>query len=189
MNIYDIFMLPLEKRILRNIRKEIIPNAYGQVLEIGYGTGANFPFYDPEKIRCISALDRYTNNPSNQIPGLRVTFLEGSAENLPFGNNAFDTVVETLVFCSVQDLNTAIDEVFRVLKPGGTFIFIDHVLPPNEKLSSLFKATNKIWPKIAGGCNLTRQPHMKVETKGFQIITTGGSGFHIFRWGIVKKPE
>lgn len=187
MNIYDIIMLPLEKKILKDIRREIIPKAYGNVLEIGYGTGANFPFYNIDEVSRFSALDLHAGHISRQNRGLSVEFFEGCAESLPFSDNLFDTVVETLVFCSVEDLESSIGEVFRVLKPGGTFIFIDHVLPPNKRLAHLFKAINKVWPKIAGGCNLTREPHLIIDGKGFQMKKSGGSGFDIFRWGVAQK--
>lgn len=187
MNIYDIFMSPLEKRVLARTRKKIIPRAFGNVLEIGYGTGVNFQYYNPASIKSISALDMQSTSSVKTKAKLTIKFFEGRAENLPFADESFDTVVETLVFCSVGSLDTAISEVLRVLKPGGIFIFIDHVLPEKKGLDSLFKVTNTVWPKIAGGCNLTREPHKLIEAAGLVIDQSGRSGHDVFRWGIGRK--
>lgn len=185
MNIYDIFMSPLEKSVLARIRKKIIPRALGNVLEIGYGTGVNFQYYNPVSVKSISALDiKSTLSVKAKLP---IKLYEGRAENLPFADESFDTVVETLVFCSVESLDTAISEVLRVLKPGGIFIFIDHVLPEKKGHASLFKVTNTVWPKIAGGCNLTREPHKLIEAAGLVIDQSGRSGHDVFRWGIGRK--
>lgn len=187
MNIYDIFMSPLEKRVLAKIRKNIIPRAFGNVLEIGYGTGVNFQYYNPVSIKSISALDIQSTFSVKTKAKLPIGFFEGRAENLPFLDGSFDTVVETLVFCSVENLDTVINEVLRVLKPGGIFIFIDHVLPEKKILASLFKITNTVWPKIAGGCNLTREPHKLIEDAGFVIEQSGRSCHNVFRWGVGRK--
>lgn len=187
MNIYDIFMSPLEKRILTRIRKNIIPRAFGNVLEIGYGTGVNFQYYNLSTVKSISALDTQSTSTVKMKTELPIQFFEGRAEDLPFLDEAFDTVIETLVFCSVNKLDNAINQVLRVLKPGGIFIFMDHVLPEKKSMASLFKATNTVWPKIAGGCNLTREPHKLIEASGLVIEQSGKSGHDIFRWGIGRK--
>lgn len=187
MTIYDLFMTPLENRILSRIRSNIISKAYGSVLEIGYGTGANFRYYNPALISQLYALELCTNDIAKSKASFSVEFSEGRAEMLPFEAAFFDSVVETLVLCSVENLSESIGEVFRVLKPGGFFIFIDHVLPERKGLASLFKATNIFWPRIAGGCSLTREPHKAIEAAGFSIEESGSSGFDVFRWGIAKK--
>ncbi|MEA4902982.1 class I SAM-dependent methyltransferase [Desulfitobacterium sp.] len=186
MNFYDLFMSPLEKNILAKIRKDIISKAFGNVLEIGYGTGVNFQYYNHTAVKSISALDI---KPSALVVKTEIplNFFEGKAEDLPFVDESFDTVVETLVFCSVKNPKNAVKEVWRVLKPGGLFIFTDHVLPEGKNMAALFKATNTIWPKIAGGCNLTREPHKLIEASGFVLEESGKSGHDIFRWGIGRK--
>lgn len=186
MNFYDAFMSPLEKIILAKIRRNIIPLAFGNVLEIGYGTGVNFQYYNRSSVKNLSALDMHPASSVKTKATLPVKFFEGQAENLPFAKESFDTVVETLVFCSVESLNTAISEIRRVLKPGGIFIFMDHVMPEKKGLAFLFNITNTVWPKIAGGCSLTREPHKAIEAAGFFIEQAGGSGHDVFRWGIAK---
>lgn len=186
MNLYDILMSPFEKSMLTSIRKNIIPRAFGNVLEIGYGTGVNFQYYNLTNVKKITALDAQTSTVSTNTE-LPIEFFKGQAENLPFEDESFDTVVETLVFCSVKNLDAAINEVLRVLKPGGIFIFMDHVLPEGKNMAALFKVTNTVWPKIAGGCNLTREPHKLIAASGLVIEQSGTVGHDIFRWGISRK--
>lgn len=187
MNIYDAVMKPLEKNILANIRKDLMPRAFGDVLELGVGTGANFKYYDPARIKSFTALDIRLKSVAGSRAGFPVGFVEGRAERLPFSDNHFDTAVETLVFCSVRDLQVSVGEVFRVLKPGGILIFIDHEKPPEGRLASAFGAVNLLWPKIAGGCNLTREPHKLIEAVGFAVEESGCAGRDIFHWGIARK--
>lgn len=187
MNLYDTFMRPLEKNVLSDLREKLIPMASGDVLELGYGTGVNFRYYDRASVRSLSALDPHLRPVAKTRARFPVEFVEGRAENLPFPDRRFDTVVETLVFCSVQDLHQSIDEVFRVLRPGGIFIFIDHVKPQGRNLSFLFRAVNTFWPRIAGGCHLTREPDRFIAAAGFRIEKSGTAGRDIFHWGIGRK--
>lgn len=187
MNIYDTIMKPLEKNILTEIREKLIPIASGNILELGYGTGVNFQYYDPASITDLFALDILSRSIARTKARFPIMFVEGHAEEIPFPDQYFDTVVETLVFCSVQNLNKSIDEVLRVLKPGGIFIFIDHVKPPERNLSFLFKAINIFWPTIAGGCHLTREPDKLIAAAGFRIEQSGTAGRDIFHWGIGRK--
>lgn len=94
-NFYDMFMAPLEKRVLARIRGRIIPQSFGNVLEIGYGTGANFPYYKAALVKKISALDKRDPSSTNQKTAIPLELYQGRAENLPFPEETFDTVVET----------------------------------------------------------------------------------------------
>lgn len=187
MNFYDTFMEPLEKNVLGELRKMIIPAASGSVLELGYGTGANFQYYNPASVKSLSALDPRSRPVAKTRAKFPVRFIQGYAEEIPFPDGHFDTVVETLVFCSVRNLNRSIAEVLRVLKPGGAFIFLDHVKPPEKGLSVLFSAMDVFWPKIAGGCHLTREPDRLIRSAGFRIEKSGTEGYGIFHWGIGRK--
>ena len=189
MNLYDVFMLPLEKMVLKRIRKEVIPKAYGNVLEIGYGTGVNFKYYPSDAIERISALDTKINLLNTKKLRFPIELYEGCAEELPFENESFDTVVETLVFCSIKDLTPALREIQRVLKPGGIFIFIDHVKPEKERLASMVESINWAWHDMAGGCNLLNESHKEIEASGLTIDQRGSSSNGILRWGIGTKTE
>lgn len=187
MNIYDTIMKPLEKNVLTGIREKLIPTASGDVLELGYGTGVNFQYYNPASIRSLYALDKRLRSVAKTRARFPIRFVEGQAEQLSFPDECFDTVVETLVFCSVQDLHASIQEVLRVLKPGGIFIYIDHEKPPERNLSILFRAVNIFWSKMPGGCSLIREPDKLVQAAGFLIVESATSCHDIFHWGIGRK--
>ncbi len=186
--LYDAFMSPLERHWLREHRTRLMAEAQGNVLEIGFGTGANLKYYVSEKMESLTALDVVPSTNTGHSTSYAVNHVTGQAEKLPFEDAYFDTVVETLVFCSVHDLEASVAEVLRVLKPGGRFIFMDHVLPEQRLLGSLFKGINRFWPHIAQGCNLDRKPHRVIESKGFIMKDSGFFAKGIFRYGVAKKP-
>jgi ubiquinone/menaquinone biosynthesis C-methylase UbiE len=197
MNFYDLFMLPLEKIALRKYRRILISKAQGHVLEIGFGTGANLEFYPGNELKSLTAIDLDVSNAdsflskaspeSSKEVKRKISFTSGKSEELPFTKESFDTVVETLVFCSVEDLSKSISEVHRVLKPGGIFLFMDHVLPEKKPWKGLFMQINPLWIHLAHGCHLTRSPHRLLEQAGFEILHIGSFGKNIFRYGTAKK--
>ncbi len=168
---YDTCMRPLERRFLEARRRRLIPQSVGEVLEIGGGTGANLPFYgavtslvftdpDPAMLRIARAKPR----PSR----LDVTFLEATAEALPFPAASFDTVVATLVLCSVSNPLQALAEIHRVLRPGGRFLALEHVRPRGW-LGYLADALTPLQKRLAAGCHLNRQTHQSIRQAGFSI--------------------
>ncbi|QUV80857.1 class I SAM-dependent methyltransferase [Chloracidobacterium sp. D] len=169
---YDNCMRPLERRFFEVRRRQLIPQAAGEVLEIGGGTGANLPFYgtavtslmftdpDPAMLWIAAAKPR--------PPHLAVTFLEATAEALPFPAASFDTVVTTLVLCSVRDPMQALAEIRRVLRPGGCFLALEHVRPQGW-LGYLADALTPLQKRLAAGCHLNRQTHRAIRQAGFSI--------------------
>lgn len=184
---YDLFMAPLEKRWLTDIRKSIMPSASGKVLEIGFGTGVNLQYLNCDQIDSITALDLEFRKTDAKCSEDNITFVKGEAEQLPFPDDSFDTVIETLVLCSVTDMEKALSEIMRVLKPQGSFIYIDHVLPDNPSLAKLFKGINLFWPHIASGCNVTRTPHLSIDHHKIDHTISGHKANTVFRYGIVTK--
>ena len=184
---YDTFMAPLEKKWLGKIRKNVISKAHGHVLEIGYGTGVNIKYMAKNNISSLTALDLDIDGMTHAHHGLPVHFIKGIAEALPFDDETFDSVIETLVLCSVSDVNLAVSEAFRVLKPGGLFIYIDHVLPEHKIMTPLFKGANLIWPHIASGCEVIRQPHLIIAAKSACTLVSGSAANTVFRYGVVQK--
>jgi len=188
---YDVIMTPLENRILRRARKNLVSHAHGVVLEIGAGTGANLTHYH---FKHIDQLDILDVSLQQQVLGyeypdhLPVRFIEGQAESLPFTDDLYDYVIITLVLCSVADLETSLGEVFRVLKPGGAFIFIEHVLPKNRFLHNLFHMITPLWKKVAHNCHLNRETLKSIETAGFKTINLYPVHKDIFVGGIATKP-
>lgn len=126
--IFNLFMKPFEKRALSKRRKELIPKVYGNVLEIGAGTGVNFDYYSSNKLVKLTVLDLKFNSFIRSKPlnkKIKINYIEGSAEELPFEDETFDCVVSTLIYCSVENPQRALSEVYRVLKPGGKCILLN----------------------------------------------------------------
>lgn len=185
---YDFLMAPLEKRWLFAARSRLMGHAYGHVLEIGFGTGANLMHYRPDRITDLTAVDTQLPESAPEHPHFKTRYLKGSAEALPFPESSFDTVVETLVLCSVSDLEASLTEIYRVMKPGGLLIFIDHVLPEGRMAAAVFNALNRLWPHVAHGCNLNRSPHLRIADHGFTLLQRGSFARRVFRYGIAQKP-
>ena len=145
----------------------------GKVLEIGAGTGLNFPHY-PEDVTEVVALEPegYLADLSEsriaeaQVP---VTVRRGAAEALPFADDEFDAVVSFHVLCSVDDPQRVLAEARRVLKPGGELRFNEHVASAKPRRASLQRGVDLIWPHIAGGCHLGRDTEASIRATGFTI--------------------
>ena len=146
---------------LAPLRPEVVEPARGRVLEIGVGTGLNLGLYrdvtevhaiepDPHMLRRAEARAREL--------GVPVTFHATGAESLPFPDASFDTVVATFVFCTIPDPAAAAAEVLRVLRPGGTLRFAEHVRSEVAPIRAAQRALDPVWCRLAGGCHLTRDP-------------------------------
>ncbi|MFL6560228.1 MAG: class I SAM-dependent methyltransferase, partial [Bacillus sp. (in: firmicutes)] len=158
-NWYDFFMNPLEKKKFKRIRKELLSKATGNVLELGSGTGINFPFYQKaEKVTAIEPshymIERSFSKLKESVVPIEV--VQASAEKLPFAENTFDTVVATLVFCTIPDPEKAILEMKRVCKFEGKILLFEHVRMQNRLLSTLQDWLTPAWKKICDGCCLNR---------------------------------
>lgn len=152
-------------------REWVTDKAHGLVLEIGAGDGVNLAYYhsdaqviatepDAESLELISD---YEDN---------VTLAQVSAEELPFPDATFDAVVGTLVFCTIPDAPRALDEVKRVLKPGGSLRLVEHVRAKNAFGRTLMRVANPAWHWFTGGCNMNRDTLSAVRAAGFQILGT-----------------
>ena len=159
--------------LLTEHRREVLSEARGQVLEIGFGTGLNLLHY-PESVEQLTAIDRN--------PGMleiakrrleRATFpvtrdvLDG--ESLPLESDRFDTAVSTWTLCSIDRPEVALAELRRVLKPGGQFLFVEHGLSPDAGVQVWQHRLNPVQKVIADGCNLNRDIPEIVESAQFEI--------------------
>lgn len=189
---YNLFMYPLEKSILNRFRKSVVPEAGGNVLEVGPGTGANSRFMNKDKIDALTVVDiaiKKTALASLQRKFDKVDFLEQSVENLPFDDGTFDTILFTLVFCSVQNPEKGLSELKRVLKDNGKLIFIEHVRPDGYKMRKFADKANNCWNSLSNGCNLNRETLKTIEKAGFTINPASYKRKGVFITGIAKKKE
>jgi ubiquinone/menaquinone biosynthesis C-methylase UbiE len=165
-------------------RRKVLESADGQILEIGFGTGLNLPHY-PQSVRRITAVDpnagmtRLAQRRMEQT-GIEVDPRQLSGEKLPFDDQSFDCVVSTFTLCSIDDVNQAVREVHRVLRPGGRFLFLEHGLSPDASVQRWQRRLNWLQQRIGDGCRLDRdmqaivssQPFASIESEQFYLERT-----------------
>ena len=196
-SLYDLFMRPLEKRYLRDLRAWIIPYAAGEVLEIGAGTGANLPYYDGSRITRLVLTDKEVprdllgrrlrgnyGGPNSREPRTGLHFADADAENLPFPDSTFDSAVFTLVFCTVPDSRRGLREIRRVLRPRGRLIFIEHVRPEGKASARIFDRVTPAWKRIASGCHLNRRTVEEITEAGFAPREVRMRGVFAAGWAV-----
>ncbi len=150
-------------------------NLHGDVLEIGPGTGANFPYY-PKDMRWIGIepnpyMHPYLQKEAEKVGLNNVDVRTISAERLEAEDNSVDAVVSTLVLCSVPDLKATLQEILRVLKPGGRFLFIEHVAAPKGTwLRRVQEGVRPVWKFLADGCEPARETWIALENAGFEHL-------------------
>ena len=180
MGLYAKYVLP---KIVHNLckqkpamkqRAKIIPLAFGNVLEIGIGSGLNIPFYNSEQVKGLIGIDpsiemwKEKDLDEKSLP-FEFKFIQAIAENIPIDNNSFDSAVVTYSLCTVNDLTNAFEELKRVLKPNGRLVFCEHGLAPDKLIISCQNLMNPIWKKFGGGCNLNRDIPGLIKSNGFKI--------------------
>ena len=169
---YDRQIAKAEEAGLRTMRQRLLADATGQVVEIGAGTGANLSCYGPEvesltvtepQVPMVRRLERKVSD-----RGTAAKVLRAPAEDLPFDDDAFDTAVSTLVLCGVDDQPRAVRELRRVLRPGGTLLFIEHVRAADPALARLQDRLNWL-NRIVVCCNLNRPTLDTIRQAGFTV--------------------
>jgi SAM-dependent methyltransferase len=179
-------------------RRALLAEVAGTVLEIGFGTGLNLPHY-PDHIRRLTAID-----PSNAMHRLARSRLRRSrievehravgGEALPFGEGTFECVVSTFTLCSIDAVDRALGEVFRVLRPGGRFLFLEHGLSPDAGVRKWQRRLNGLEMRLGDGCRLDRdiaglvasQPFAEVRTRTFYLEWTPPTHGYLYR-GIATR--
>lgn len=154
-------------------RQEILAEVAGEVLEIGFGTGLNLSYY-PEEIHKIITVDR---NPGvHQLAQKRIEKSSItvdcrviSGENLPMADKTFDSVVSTWTLCSIKEVEQAVKEIHRVLKPKGKFFFIEHGLSNEPNIQTWQNRLTPIQKIIADGCHLNRNIRLIIEQQFSQV--------------------
>lgn len=172
--LYDALMARAARGTLRQLRRETAGAATGRVLEIGAGTGLNIPYYtSADAVYATEPDQAMLHRARRRARGahVRPTLLRCAADDLPFADGTIDTVVATLVLCSVGDQRRVLAEVRRVLVTGGAFRFIEHIREDNSALGRMQDSVTPLWRRCAGGCHLNRRTVAAIEAAGFEVVT------------------
>lgn len=181
MNPYDRYVLP--KLIdfacgvgpVMQVRETLISQASGNVLEVGIGTGLNLRYYDVSKVKSIVGIDPAAQMQTLgrrrastiQIP---VDMVSVDVHGIAAKSSTFDTVVMTFTLCSIVEPLSALDEMYRVLKPDGRLLFAEHGLACDASISRWQTRLTPMWKRFAGGCHLDRNIPQLITQAGFQIV-------------------
>ncbi len=168
--IYEPFLWLGEKRGMADRRRRLLAGASGRVLEIGAGTGLNLAHY-PARIEELVLAEPATAmaakiDPTHFGGSAPVSVVNSPAEKLPFADDSFDTVVSTMVLCTVTDPERAVEEIVRVLRPGGSLLFCEHVESDSALLSRAQRLLAAPWAAFAEGCRCDRRT---LETIGSRM--------------------
>jgi|FaiFalDrversion2_1042247.scaffolds.fasta_scaffold00019_11 ubiquinone/menaquinone biosynthesis C-methylase UbiE len=169
---YDRLCARAEATFLRPVRAEVAGGAHGRVLELGCGTGANFPYYRPDAQVVATEPDPYMLARARRRArglGRPITLMQAAAEALPFPDATFDAVVATLVLCSVDDPRRVLAEVRRVLRPGGELRFYEHVRYSGGPLARLQDAVTPVWRWFGAGCHPNRDTPRLLREAGLEL--------------------
>lgn len=158
---------------LMDLRRELLLNISGEVLEIGFGTGLNLPFY--QEVDLVYAVEPNPAifklaEPRIQQAAFQVEHIQASAEALPFAEHSLEHVISTWTLCSIADLDQSLREIYRVLQPGGHLHVVEHVLNrQNLNIQRLQHLLTPIQKKVADGCHLNRDIETALLETGFEI--------------------
>ena len=155
-------------------RRKVVPLAHGLVLEIGIGSGLNFPYYDAGRVTRVLGLDpsKEMTQAAQQAAGavpFEVEFIDLPGEEIPLENESVDTVLMTYTLCSIPDTRKALRQMARVLKPHGKLIFCEHGAAPDPGIRRWQDRLNPVWSRFGGGCQLNRAIPELIEQGGFGI--------------------
>jgi ubiquinone/menaquinone biosynthesis C-methylase UbiE len=152
--------LSMRQSRLAPYRRRVVSAASGRVLEIGIGSGLNLPFYGDNVSQVIgvepSAKLLHMARAASRRTSMPVDLIEGTAEAIPIDDRSIDTVVTTWTMCSIPVLEHALQELRRVLKPGGRLLFVEHGRAPEPRICWFQDRLNPVWKRFSGGCHLNR---------------------------------
>lgn len=155
-------------------RQIVVPQAQGDVLEIGMGSGLNLPFYDAGAVRKVWGLEPSAEMRAKAAKvaakaAVPVSFLDLPGEQIPLDTASVDTVLVTYTLCTIPDVAMALQQIRRVLRPGGKLIFSEHGQAPDPSVRRWQDRLNPLWGRFSGGCHLNRPIDALVKQAGFEI--------------------
>jgi ubiquinone/menaquinone biosynthesis C-methylase UbiE len=174
--VYERVARAAERGFMGRVRRELVGPAAGRVIEIGAGTGMSFAHYGAAAERVVAVepdahmLARAERRAAARGDGL-VELRRLEAERLPFADASFDTAIASLVLCSVESPPAALAELRRVLRPGGTLRFYEHVRSQGRLGAACQDLLAPLWCRIAGGCHPNRDTVAEIERAGFRVTS------------------
>lgn len=172
--LYDRAFAASEEAGLREMRAQLLKQARGRVLELGAGTGLNIDLYPREGLDCLTLTEpdphmfkQLRQRAQKECAG--ADLVEAGAEDLPFEDDSYDTVVVTLVLCTVPNQPAALKEISRVLAPGGRLLFLEHVRSHDAGLAKWQDRLEKPWRFLGDGCHCNRDTVAGLNAAGFQV--------------------
>jgi len=188
--LYDWFEWPIEKLVFKKLRKEAISYAYGNVLEVGVGTGKNLPYYngniDLTAIDFSPGMLEIARGRKRELELKDIELYEMDVQDLKFKDNTFDTVVSTFVFCTVPDPIAGLKEVYRVVKPKGKVIFLEHMKSKYFIVNIMLYIMNILSEKLLG-TSMIRETQKNIEKAGFTITSVEYKVLDVVRLIIAAK--
>lgn len=163
----------MDTKVTRATRARVCEGLHGEVVEIGFGTGLNAYCYPPEvsKVFAVepSKVCMHLAQPRIAKTSAKVELAGLTGERLDLPSEEFDAVLSTWTLCTIPDMDAALAEVRRVLKPGGTFHFVEHGHSPDEGVARWQRRFEPFSKRIFGGCHLTRKMDERIEQAGFAV--------------------
>lgn len=160
---------------IMKLRGQIVPHAKGRVLEVGMGSAINMEFYDAGQVEMVYGLEpsagmRRRAQPNLARSPIPVQWLDLPGERIPLEDGSVDTVLLTFTLCTIPDWHTALTHMWRVLKPGGELLFLEHGESPRDSVRKWQNRITPGWKKLAGGCHLNRNIADLIRHAGFEIV-------------------
>lgn len=180
-------------------RAAVVPLARGDVFELGCGGGINHEFYNRDAISSYAGIDPHEGllegtRAAARAKGWAADLRQGRGEAIPFADESFDCVVCTFTLCSVEDPAQVMREMRRILRPGGSALFLEHGRAPDPQVRSWQGRIEPVWKRLAGGCHLTRPIASALSGAGFAVERLGEgytpkaprfAGW--MEWGVARK--
>jgi ubiquinone/menaquinone biosynthesis C-methylase UbiE len=179
MGFYQNHVLPrfqdkvMDRKDMREIRARVCSGLTGDVVEVGFGTGLNAPYYPAEMVKVAavepSALCVRMAQPRIAATSVEVDLAGLTGEALDLPSEEFDAALSTWTLCTIPRVDAALVEIRRVLKPGGKFCFVEHGHAPDARVARWQKRIEPPWKRVAGGCHVTRRIPELIQAAGFHL--------------------